>query len=166
MRAKTSQLQIRIAPAQKARLRQLARRAGLDVSAYMLARALPPANARVEGALRALRDDDATTFAFAEIADALASLTPAELGDAVRDVPGASLAPLTPFARNYFAAMVEHACGRSHLDAPAWTRDIAPLPAPWFAAPLASLRPYLLVASPVPFKRRNLFIDGGPHGRV
>ncbi len=38
---KSAQLQIRVSPAQKAAIRQAAKRAGIEMSAYVLARALP-----------------------------------------------------------------------------------------------------------------------------
>lgn len=40
---KTTQLQIRVSPAEKAAIQACARRAGMDVSAYVLSRALPGA---------------------------------------------------------------------------------------------------------------------------
>jgi hypothetical protein len=39
--AKSAQLQIRVSPAEKAAIQRAARRAGLDASAYVLARVLP-----------------------------------------------------------------------------------------------------------------------------
>ncbi|MGH7310893.1 MAG: plasmid mobilization protein, partial [Candidatus Rokuibacteriota bacterium] len=39
--AKSAQLQIRVSPAEKAAIQRAARRAGLDMSAYVLTRVLP-----------------------------------------------------------------------------------------------------------------------------
>ena len=62
--------------------------------------------------------------------------------------------------------MVEQAADQKHLAPPAWVRDIVPLATPHFATPLKSLRMHLLQAAPVPFKRRNIFVDAGVGSRV
>lgn len=62
--------------------------------------------------------------------------------------------------------MVEQAAHKKSLAPPDWVRDIEPLSVPWFATPLSSLRMHLLRAAPVPFKRRNLFVDAAVGGRV
>jgi uncharacterized protein (DUF1778 family) len=163
MARKSAQLQIRVTAAQKARLRQLARRAGEDISAYVLSRALPAAQERFQRAVTALRDETDQRFAFAEVGDALADLGAAELE---RTVGAADTTGLSAFAENYLAATVEHLCASRGVPAPAWASAIQPLDAPWFAASLRSLRPHLMRSSPVAFKRRNLFIDAGPDARV
>jgi len=72
-----------------------------------------------------------------------------------------------PYLANYVAAMVEQAL---HLKGgtrpPLWTSEIAPLPRPVFAVPWMSLRAHLLLESPVPFRRRNIFIDSSIGHRV
>lgn len=160
---KTAQLQIRVAPAQKAALRRLARAAGMDVSAYVLARALPAAAERFAAALDALRGEDQPRYALAELNDVVTGLGAGEFVEATRR---ADLAGLTPFARNYVAALVEHAAHRKGAPAPAWTRAVEPLDRPWFASHLPSLRLHLLGAAPAPYKRRNLFVDAGSGARV
>jgi uncharacterized protein (DUF1778 family) len=162
-RVKTAQLQIRVSPAQKARLRQLAARAGQDISTYVIERALPLARSRFDDAIRALRDGAARAFAFAELADLLRDAAPAELQ---LDVPPQDLGKLSPFAKNYLGALIEQAYAARGTRMPAWITAIAPLDEPWFATELRSLRTHLLVVSPPPFKRRNLFVDPGVAGRV
>ena len=78
----------------------------------------------------------------------------------------ADLAGLTPYLRNYVAAMVELAAHQRDVFPPAWVRDVEPLEAPHFATPLAGLRLHLLRTAPVPFKRRNIFIDASIGDRV
>ncbi len=68
--------------------------------------------------------------------------------------------------RNYVAAMVEQAAHMKRVRPPAWTARVEPLETPWFATSLESLRLHLLRASPVPFKRRNLFVDSAVGARV
>ena len=73
---------------------------------------------------------------------------------------------LSAFHANYVAAMVEYACAARGVDAPQWTREIAPVTHPVFATGLASLRLHLLSHSPPPFRRRNLFVDTAVGGQV
>jgi uncharacterized protein (DUF1778 family) len=161
--AKSSQLQIRVTPRQKSALKQRAALAGMDVSAFVLARALPDEAARFAELLRSLGDDSQQRFAFAELSDFLENCAPATFVDAVAD---AKVARLTPRIANYVAAMVELAAQRKRLLPPAWTATVAPLDAPWFGSSLKSLRPYLLSAAPTPFRRRNIFIDSSVGDRV
>ncbi len=165
MNAKSAQLQIRVTPAQKAMLKRLARAAGQDVSAYVLARALPEARVRFGEIVRALRDDERYRFVLAELNDLLAGLAPAQFGAALADAPP-ELWSLSPHRQNYVAAMVEQASYRRGLPAPSWVGGIAPLEAPWFATSLGRLRLHLLRSAPAPFKRRNLFVDAGVGDRV
>jgi hypothetical protein len=160
---KTAQLQIRVAPAQKVRLKRLAAAAGQDVSGYVLDRVLPPARTRFESILGRLARESDHRYAWAELHDFLVELAPGQFADAV--APGVS-ERLSPLLRNYVTAMVEHAAARAGVHAPAWVREVAPLEEPHFGAPLRSLRLHLLAASPVAFKRRNIFVDAAVGDRV
>jgi hypothetical protein len=160
---RTAQLQIRVTPREKARLRQLARGAGQDLSAYVLGRVLPSEASRLAELVDSLRHEAERRFALAELNDALASLSARDFADAVNPL---DVRHLDPLMQNYVAAMVEQAAAQRKQSAPAWTRDVAPLDEPWFATRLKGLRLHLLRASPVPFKRRNIFIDAGVGARV
>ena len=162
---KSQQLQIRVTHQEKAALKRLARGAGLDVSGYVLSRALPEARLRFGNIIRALRAGDGYRFALAELNDLLADLTRAQLPDAVADTPE-KLEDLSPLLQNYVVAMVEQACHMRDIAAPTWVRNVPPLEAPHFATPLRSLRLHLLRAAPVSFKRRTLFVDSGVGDRV
>jgi hypothetical protein len=163
MAPKTAQLQIRVSPAQKAALQREARRAGCDVSTLVLTRALPPRDERLRLLVRALRDQSEPKYVLAEIHDLLAAAAGFELAAMVEDLP---VHALDSWLQNYLAAMVELATSRQGLRSPAWTRDVAPLRAPYFATSLRSLRQHLLTSAPVPFKRRNLFVDASIGARV
>jgi uncharacterized protein (DUF1778 family) len=163
MNVKSQQLQIRVTPRQKAALKRSAAAAGLDVSTWVLARVLPSETDRFRDLLRALQVDDNRRFALAELNDFLHASAPVEFADAVAD---ASLGKLSPMLQNYVAAMVELAASQKGLAPPTWVRDIAPLEQPHFATSLKSVRPYLLRVSPIPFKRRNIFIDASIGARV
>ena len=153
--AKTEQLQIRLSKAEKAALQRAASRAGLDVSAYVLARVSSSVAAEFARLVRAAGQGEGR-FALAELNSLLTRLTAQELQEAiVEGIP----ARLTPQLANTIAAMVETACAKRALPMPAWTREITPLIEPAFGSTLQNLRLYLLTHSPAPFRRRNIFID-------
>jgi len=160
---KSEHLQIRVTPQQKALLKRRARRAGQDMSTYLLARVAPPAARRVEELLSTLQEPEERRYALAELNDLLERLARGELREAVAD---ADLAGLDPADRNRVAAMVEHASRRKRVPPPAWVRDVPPLEAPVFATDLESLRAHLLRVSPVAYRRRNLFVDAAVGDRV
>jgi uncharacterized protein (DUF1778 family) len=163
MPAKSQQLQIRVTPLEKAALKQAARRAGLDVSQYVLARLLPPARARLLDIVGALRRDENRRFALADLNDLLSALTAAAFTQTVENL---DLRELTPFLRNYVTAMIEQAANQKDAPIPAWTLEVEPLEDPYFAVPFSTMRLHLLRAAPVAFRRRNLFIDATVGDRV
>jgi hypothetical protein len=163
MAGRSSQLQIRITPEQKEVLRRLAHQAGQDMSAYVLSRALPNPRLQFARLLEELRGEDQPGFVLAELNDLLSSLTAGEFCSAVEQ---ADLAGLTSYRQNYVAAMVELAAHQRDVPPPAWVRDVEPLEAPHFVSSLAGLRLHLLRAAPIPFKRRNIFIDSSIGDRV
>lgn len=113
--------------------------------------------------LEALGDDEEPGFALAELNDFLSNLASTELRSAVEQ---ADLTRLTPYLQNYVAAMVELAAYRRQVLPPAWVSEVEPLEVPYFATSLQSLRLHLLRTAPVPFKRRNIFIDSSIGDRV
>jgi len=163
---KSGQLQIRVSPSQKSAIRSAARRAGLGMSAYILARLLPAPAHRFEALTREIatagQDSAVARFALAELNAWLASLGSGELSEAVSAPP----ARLTPYLANYVAAMVELACATHGVALPAWVRATAPLAEPIFGSTLLSLRLHLLTHSPAPFRRRNIYIDASVGSRV
>jgi hypothetical protein len=67
----------------------------------------------------------------------------------------------------YLAAMAEYLCREAGLPPPDWTeRPEYFLHEPWFAGGLENLKAILLVESPVPFRRRNLFVSANAMTRV
>jgi uncharacterized protein (DUF1778 family) len=163
MATRSEQLQIRLTRAEKTALKRRAHAAGQDLSAYVLARALPSEADRLAAIVAALRDDANRRFALAALNDSLSSLTPIEFSDAAAwiDVRALSL-PL----QNYVAAMVEHAAHSKGVAAPEWTAEVVPLGVPLFATQLKSLRLHLLRVAPVAFRRRNIFADSTIGARV
>jgi hypothetical protein len=133
------------------------------MSALVLERALPPEQQRFEAVLRALGRADGRSHAFAELHDLLTGLASSELPTAVAS---ADLSRLDAYLQNYVAALVEQAADQKGLVPPTWVRDVEPLTEPHFATDLPGLRRHLLAASPVPFRRRNLFVDSALGDRV
>jgi mobilization protein NikA len=163
MAARSEQLQIRLTRAEKIALKRRAHAAGLDLSAYVLARALPPEADRLAAIVATLRDDANRRFALAALNDSLSSLTPIEFSDAVARIDVRALSLLL---QNYVAAMVEHAAHSKGVSAPRWTDAVVPLGEPFFATQLKSLRLHLLRVAPVAFRRRNIFADSTVGARV
>jgi uncharacterized protein (DUF1778 family) len=163
--SKSEQLQIRLTREQKSELKRRARNAGLDVSAFVLSRVLPSAEARFAGIVVGLAEGHDHRFVLAELSDLLASLTSPQLASAVANVP-AEFWSLDSLLRNYVAAMVEQTCAGAGVALPVWAARVEPLVEPYFATTLRSLRLHLLAASPVAFRRRNIFVDAGVGARV
>jgi hypothetical protein len=153
---RTGQLQIRVTAAEKVAIQGAARRAGLDMSAYVLGRVLPGNSAQWQAQLRELARSGEGRAALAALSAWLAGLAATELAAAVEAPPPTEL---SDFHANYVAAMVEHLCAANAVDAPHWTRGVAPLAQPVFGTQLASLRLHILAHSPPAFRRRNLFVD-------
>ena len=120
MPTKTHHVQIRVTAREKSALRRLASRSGLDLSSYILGRALPSQRLRFEEILRALgnstdgRNAADRRFALAELNDFLTALSAAEFADAVADADVRALDPLTA---NYTTALVEQCADRHRMAA-------------------------------------------------
>ena len=162
MNSRGHQLQIRVTEAEKEAIRAAAARAGMGMSEWVLARALPEPAARLES-LAHRADVDNSHGVWAEIIDLIQERTGVDFKTAVGDVDPAGL---TPFTANYLAALVEATAARLGQIPPPWTSAVAPLPAPWFGTDLRRLREHLLLHAPVAFRRRNIFIDAQVGDRV
>lgn len=162
--SKSSQLQIRVSVEDKARIRERAARAGMDVSRWVMQQLLPPVEQHFQGLCRDLHAAPrGRSYVLAELSDFLSRLGARELVRAVRYAPSVEL---PAFEANYVAAMVEQASHAAGVPPPDWTRQVTPLEDPWFASSLENLRLHLLASSPPPFRRRNLFVDSTIGDRV
>ena len=112
---------------------------------------------RLAGQLR----NNQPSYILAEINDLLTSASGAQ----IESLPAPSFAD--PYLANYVAEMVEQAAHlRGDVRPPRWTSAVVPLAQPAFATPWMALRAHLLLESPVPFRRRNIFIDSTIGDRV
>jgi len=160
---KSSQLQIRVSNQQKTAIQRAARRAGKDMSSYILAKVLPPLQERFDVLTSRLANAPDPEFYLAELNDFLSNVSAEQFVMATTNPPPAIL---SPFLANYVAAMVEYAAGRLEISPPSWTRRIPPLDKPVFGTDLKSLQLYLLTHSPAPFRKRNIFVDATLGDRV
>jgi len=157
MGARSSQLQIRVTPAEKATLKRLADAAGESVSSYVLSRVLPSEEQLIGQLYEQLAEGGSDHRPImTRLQRALADLPAAELGERV---PPPDPSGLGPFLLNAVAALVETAAHEKGADPPDWVATVPPLARPHFGWPLKSLRPHQVRVTPVPFKRRNLFFD-------
>jgi hypothetical protein len=160
---KTSQLQIRVSPEEKAQIMRYARKSNMSVSEWVLNKALPPAQRTFQDLLSKIGDGSGAKYALAELHDLLKNSNSDEFELMVCEPPPLSL---SSFYLNYIAAMVEYAAALKGRKAPSWTKDIKALEEPHFGSDLKSLRLYLLTHSPPPFRKRNIFIDSTIGKRV
>src|SRR5437879_3212226 len=109
---------------------------------------------------KAVATADRISYPLAELNDLLTAASAEEIAE----LPVPTIAD--PYRLNYVTAMVELAAHRAGVVPPLWTADVRPLDAPVFIDPSLRLRAHLLTASPVPFRRRNIFIDSSIGDRV
>jgi hypothetical protein len=160
--SKLSQLQIRISHLEKAAVQRAAKRAGMDMSSYVLSRLISVPAGDFQKCIAAAAGGKLSS-GLAELNSLLTRLSSFELELAVANAPAVVV---SPFLANYVAAMVELACARREIAVPRWTVTVQPLDDPWFANTSTALRHYLLTSSPAPFRRRNIFIDSSLGSRV
>src|ERR1700678_3597190 len=98
---KKAQLQIRVSAEQKTAIQRAAARAGMDMSAYVLAQVLSVPAMQFRDCAAACAGSESPRFALAELNSLLSGLTAGELREAVAAPPPAGL---TPFLANYIAA--------------------------------------------------------------
>ena len=155
MSSKSSQLQVRVSPAQKASLKRLAEAAGLSLSAYVLSVVLPRTQLEFNERVRALRGGKNHAKTLSGLVLHLSALSAEEFPGAV---DGADIEDLPLLLQNYAAATVEQEAARKGLQAPRWAAQVPQVDRPHFASDLRSLRPYLMRVTPPAFKRRNVFV--------
>lgn len=162
---RTEQLQIRISSADKRRLKRAAARFGLGISEFVLKRALNGIleYEAISKLCKSLDDQPEEKFVFAELHDLLASYPKDTLEYLAEN---SWPLPDNLWAKNYIAAMFEEILVKNEVDIPDWLQEIPVLSEPWFATELKSLKNYLLLSSPIAFRKRNLFIDSTVGARV
>jgi hypothetical protein len=161
--AKIAQLQIRVSAAEKAVIQDAARQARMDMSAWVLSKVLSAAKREFHHLLTQLSLAKQPRFVLAGVHDYLAQLPATGFEEAMDEWPAVTL---SKYLSNYVAAMVEYAAAQKGVIPPPWAESIKPLEKPVFVSELKSLRLHLLLHSPPPFRRRNIFIDTSIGARV
>ncbi len=160
---KSSQLQIRVSPKEKAAIARYAHKANMGISEWVLNKALPSQQQAFGDLLGQLKSAPDPKYVLAEIHDLLNVAAGDEFDLMTANPPSVSL---SPYLANYVAAMVEYAAAQKERKAPSWTSEVPSLEHPVFGSDLESLRLYLLTHSPPPFRRRNIFVDSTIGQRV
>ena len=158
---KTEQLQIRVSAEQKARIKALAKGAGMSVSEWVLSEVLSAEADEFESVVGSIPFDP--VYAFAALNEFLFALPVNKFAEATENKPKIKL---SDFEDNYLCAMLEFAAEHKGVSAPAWTSDVKPLDVPFFGSELENLRLHLLLNSPPAFKSRNIFVDSSVGDRV
>jgi len=103
---------------------------------------------------------DRISYPLAELNDLLTAASGVEVGS----LPWPAIEE--PYRLNYVTCMVEFAAHRTGVAPPFWTASVSPQAEPRFIDSSPSLRAHLLTASPVPFRRRNIFMGTSLGGGV
>lgn len=159
MSPKSSWLQIRVTPEEKERLRAQASAANMDLSTFMLWRASGPDDTEFDSLIAWMLRTPDSHVPYAEFVDYLQTL-PASRGTELAAMP-ARFDELTPLQKNEVCAWVEHRAALWGVHPPSWVLGVPGLEKPHFAGGLINWRPYLLVVSPVVYRRRNIFTERG-----
>ena len=161
--AKNQQIQLRISAREKGMIMQAALRAGMTMSEWILETVLPAKQQRYQTLIRKIATAKEHSYVFAELNDLLNVSSAKEL-ESILATP--FVAKLDSYQQNYLAAMLEVAAHKRSVKVPLWLSEIPGLDDPVFGTKLNSLRMYLLLRAPAPFRRRNIFIDATIGDRV
>jgi len=161
---KSQWLQVRMTAEQKELLRERAAAAGTDISSFVVQRTLGPDAPEFDTLVAWMLRTPDEHVPYAEFVDYLNTL-PASRGTELAKKP-ARFDELTALQQNRVCALIEQRCAFWGVAAPVWLLDVPSASEPHFAGDLLSWRPYLLVVSPVVFRRRNLFVERGMTGRL
>lgn len=167
---KNKQLQIRVTNEEKKLIEKMAKNAGLDVSRWILNKAIPEQRKQFEEILLSLENErypltSDAKFNIAKLNDLLSGLTSVDFSKLFLDL-NIFRYQINEYLLNYITAMIETRAKQLNLLAPNWVKEVKPLTSPVFVEKLKSLRLYLLLNSPYEFRKRNIFIDSSVGARV
>lgn len=154
--SKTSQLQIRISPQEKELVIKAAKREGFDVSTWVLKKLLNANQEFFFGLVKKLSSEKDPRYLLSELNNFINNLSPKESELVFKTKPEGKL---SAYLSNYLAAMIEHAAIKKNFSIPKWTQEIKALKVAHFETTLETLRLYLLINSPVSFRKRGIFLD-------
>ncbi len=160
---KSEHLQIRITAEAKKKLFQLAKVNNMTLSEWILSKlSIENSPYTIQSIYEELSKKHNQAFAYVQLHDLLMKVSPQLWDDFV------SIRPhnLECETMAYTASMIERAAQMRGLTQPPWIREVETCSPPYFATNLQTLRLYLLINSPVAFRKRNIFIDSSTGDRV
>lgn len=162
---KTKYLQIRVTQEEKKLIERIAKRNNTTISELILDKLLSENlnKDKFQNLVSDLAKSKKPSLVFAEISDFLNKLHGDEFKTAVDEKPKAKL---SNYHQNYLAAMIEFSANTKKVNPPEWINEIDVLTEPVFGSKLKNLRTHLLLNSPIPFRKRNIFIDSTVGNRV
>lgn len=160
---KTEFLQIRVTSAEKKEIQTQAKKLGMDMSVWVKSRLFSEQNQNYRELIDSLLDQNSSKEALASLNDFLHALSAKDFHEVVTAIPEDFF---NSFTGNYIAAMVEMAAHQKNITSPSWTKKYMGISEPYFSSAFEKLRLHLLVSSPIPFRRRNIFIDSTVGDRV
>lgn len=156
-------LQIRLSSIQKELIRSAAKSANTDMSSWIMSKVINNQSDEFLNIVRKLISNQKQSYIYAEIHDYLMKCDSKDFSKSVEAGPTGML---DKFQLNYVAAMVEHRAKQLQAIIPQWCEEIPILETPFFGSSLKSLKLYLLLNSPLAFRRRKIFIDSTVGSRV
>lgn len=153
---KTDFIQIRISKDEKKRFAKLAKLQGQSLSEWIISKLSSDSSSiEIKKIYAKLRKAEDSSYILALLNDYLMNMPELLWNDALKDSPeNIDIENLC-----YIASMIERATEIRGLELPQWVKDIGPLSKPYFGSKLKNLRMYLLINSPIAFRKRNIFID-------
>ena len=159
---KSEYLQIRVSRQEKHIIKESAKAAGIDMSAWILQKVLND-NSKIFIDLIGEFATQEQSYVFAAINDFLINLNALDFEYATAIE---AISELDDFRSNYIIAMILQRANQLSAPYPDWINKYRILEKPYFGSQLKSLRLYLLINSPPEFKSRNIFIDSAIGERV
>lgn len=156
-------IQIRVSPIEKSYIKRNAKISKMDMSEWILSKILKPNKDKFDYLISQLSKSKNKSFVLADLNEFLSQLSDDDFLNAVDNEPKYNL---STYLYNYVAAMIEYSANKRGVTPPVWLQDIPKLKEPKFGSDLKNLRLYLLLYSPIPFRKRNIFIDSSIGARV
>ena len=160
---KNENIQIRVSSSQKEKLKKIAKLQKMSLSEYILSISLTEITPlEIIDLYASMAKEDDKSFHLARINELLMKCPKHMWEKLVSFYPK----NLDEKAIAYVAGLIEQAAFIRSLSKPSWSTKIEALEEPLFASHLEKLRLYLLIKSPIPFRKRNIFIDSSVGDRV
>lgn len=161
---KDTYLQIRLSKHEKELIVKAAGANGVNISKWIMQRIMIDKRSQFQSiCLKMSKDITNKSFYLSDLNDYLTNLSANEFLIALDTRPNVKLS-ISDW--NIIVAMIDYAAYKKRAKSPDWLNDVEPLQHPLFATELTTVRQYLLITSPIAFRRRNIFVDTSIGGMV